>query len=116
MRIIFFLCLFFLYSCTSSNEIRESDFSSFEQKMDTNPPKPLECKDTEIPCAGRCVDIRRDNRNCGWCEETCNIVDGEFCMNYHCVSVRDFGYNIYPRGPVEYNIKRDLPRPPNNLK
>ena len=119
MRIPFFLCLFFLFSCSlsnDSNEVMENDFSFLEQNMDTNPPKPIKCEYPFMDCGLRkCVNVEYDNKNCGWCNNICEISYGEFCMNYHCVDVRDYGYNIYPRGPVEYNIKKDLPRPPNVL-
>jgi len=99
----------FIIGCNDLEE--ENDFDSYYSSMDTRPREPLECRGTEIPCAGKCVDISHDNRNCGWCEETCNIAIGDFCNNYRCKNVSDFGFGIYPQGPRNYDIKRDLPRP-----
>jgi hypothetical protein len=42
----------------------------------------------------------------------CRIADGEFCLGYYCRNVRDFGFTLEPNGPREYDIRRDLPRPP----
>ena len=112
MRINIFLCLFFLLSCNSHVDLNQEDLSTIEQNMDTNPPKPIKCDYPMMNCGtGKCVNVQFDNKNCGWCDSECRISDGEFCLNYHCANVRDFGYNIYPRGPKEYNIKKDLPRP-----
>lgn len=106
-------CCVFLFSCSDYSENQNTEnFESISQSADTNPPPPLQCKGDEIPCAGKCVNTRSDNRNCGWCEEVCNIAIGDFCDDFRCKNVRDFGFEIHPRGPRSYNPRRDLPRPP----
>jgi len=50
--------------------------------------------------------------NCGDCDNVCKVSQGEFCLAYVCRDVRDYGFYFGPAGPVEYDIRRDLPRPP----
>lgn len=99
-----------LVAC-GSDPLAHEELSSKEQSYNSDPPPPLICKDNEMVCSGKCIDISSNNRNCGWCENWCDLSAGEFCAAYHCANVRDFGYNIGPVGPRAYEIRRDLPRP-----
>ena len=108
MRSLFVLLLL-LIACSSSPSVEE--FSTIEQNYNGNPPPPLVCKGNEMICYGSCVDISMNNKNCGWCDEECDLQNGEFCMAYHCANVRDFGFSIGPVGPIRYDVRRDLPRP-----
>jgi hypothetical protein len=62
-------------------------------------------------CVQTIMDVQSDNGHCGWCFTECNVGLGEFCRNYHCVNVADYGFEIHPRGPRPYNPIHDLPRP-----
>lgn len=104
-----FIFLTLLAACTT--QVVEDDIASVEYEYNSNPPPPVICESPKYNCAGVCVDISRDMRNCGGCGEECNIVDGEFCLAYYCRNVRDFGFTLEPNGPREYDIRRDLPRP-----
>ena len=108
MRLLFFL-VFLVIACGPTSE--KDEFASSSQEYNGNPPPPLVCKSNEMICYGKCIDISSDNRNCGWCEQRCDITVGEFCMMYQCKNVRDYGFSINPNGPREYDVRRDLPRP-----
>ena len=89
----------------------QDGFGQVEQAWSGPPKPPLTCDYPMVNCGEKCVNIQNDNRNCGWCENICKVSDGEFCNDYACVSVRNFGFNIYPQGPRAYDVRRDLPRP-----
>lgn len=108
MRSLFVL-LALLAACGTSPQAEEYESAAFE--FNSNPPPPVICESPKHNCAGVCVDISRDMKNCGGCGEECNIADGEFCLAYYCRNVRDFGFTLEPNGPREYDIRRDLPRP-----
>ena len=111
---IFAVLLTISTGCSDASE--KEEFEHIEQAW-SGPPKPgLSCDYPMMDCGGdKCVNVQYDNKNCGWCETDCRISDGEFCRDYHCVNVRDFGYNIYPRGPKQYDVRRDLPRPHDDI-
>lgn len=105
----FFVLLTLLVACGSIN--RTDDIESSSNEFNSNPPPPVVCESPKYNCAGVCVDISRDMKNCGDCGEECRIEDGEFCLAYGCRNVRDYGFTFEPNGPREYDIRRDLPRP-----
>lgn len=104
-----FVSLALLAACTS--QVIEDDIGTYESAYNSNPPPLVVCESPKMNCAGVCVDISRDMKNCGGCGEECNIADGEFCLSYYCRNVRDFGFTLEPNGPKEYDVRRDLPRP-----
>lgn len=98
-------------SAACGTQVVEDDTATLSQEYNSNPPPLVVCESPRMNCAGVCVDISRDMKNCGDCGEKCNIADGEFCLAYYCRNVRDFGFTLEPNGPREYDIRRDLPRP-----
>lgn len=106
----FVVILLMLVACSSSQDPVE--FDTVEQEYNGRPKPPIVCEGQKIVCGIDCVDISSDNRNCGDCGQVCRIADGEFCLGYYCRNVRDFGFTLEPNGPREYDIRRDLPRPP----
>lgn len=106
----FFVLLALTVACSSSPSLDE--FESSSQAYNGPPPKPIVCEDPHVLCGVTCVDISRDNRNCGDCDNVCEVAQGEFCLGYYCRSVRDYGFYFGPVGPVEFDVRRDLPRPP----
>ena len=104
-----FILLLLLVACGSLPP--ESEIES-ESQAYNGPPPPIVCESPKVLCGITCVDISRDNRNCGDCDQVCEVSEGEFCLGYYCRNVRDYGYYLGPIGPVEYDVRRDLPRPP----
>lgn len=104
-----FVFLVLLAACTS--QIVENDIESSENEYNGNPPPPIVCEPPKVVCGITCVDISRDMKNCGDCGQECRIADGEFCLAYYCRNVRDYGFTLEPRGPRQYDVRRDLPRP-----
>lgn len=100
----------FLLACGSSQNMSPS-LSIISQAYDGNPPAPVICADKEISCGRRCIDISSDNQNCGDCSLSCDISVGEFCREYYCRNVSDYGFSIVPRGPRQYDARKDLPYP-----
>ena len=103
------LMLVLLLSCGPSQT--DVEISVIEQEYNSDPPPTLVCKGNEMVCSGKCIDISSNSRNCGWCENWCDLSAGEFCVAYHCANVRDYGFSIGPVGPKRYDVRRDLPRP-----
>jgi hypothetical protein len=98
--------------CSAAPSQDREDVAEASQAFNSDPPPPLQCDYPEMACGtGRCVDVQSDNGHCGWCFTECNVGLGEFCRNYHCVNVADYGFEIHPRGPRPYNPIHDLPRP-----
>lgn len=89
----------------------EDEFLSVSQEY-IGPPRPVLCDESKVLCGINCVDISRDNNNCGDCDNVCEVSQGEFCLAYACRDVRNYGFYFGPVGPVEYDVRRDLPRPP----
>lgn len=106
----FVVLLLMLAACSSSQE--SAEFETVEQAYIGPPKPPITCDESLVLCGIDCVDISRDNRNCGDCGQVCRVADGEFCLAYYCRNVRNFGFTLEPQGPREYDIRRDLPRPP----
>jgi hypothetical protein len=110
MRQIFSVLLFLTISCGSTPP--HDDFETIDQGYNGPPPKPIVCESPRVLCGTSCVDISRDNMNCGDCDNVCEVSQGEFCLSYYCRDVRNYGFYFGPAGPVEYDVRRDLPRPP----
>lgn len=103
----------FLVACGSTQREYES-FDVIEQNFDSTPRRPLVCDYPMWDCGGKtCVNLRFDNKNCGVCGNECDLPTGEFCYNYQCRSIDNSGFNheILNVGPINYDVKRDLPRP-----
>lgn len=109
MRSIFVL-LILLVSCGSVP--LEDEFSSVGQGYIGPPKPPIVCEFPRTLCGITCVDVSRDNGNCGGCGNVCELSQGEFCLEFACTDVRNYGFYFGPVGPVEYDVRRDLPRPP----
>ena len=105
----FVVLLLVLAACSSSQEPVE--FDSVSQEYNGPPKPPVVCEESMVVCGTTCVDISRDNRHCGDCDQACRVSDGEFCLAYGCRNVRNFGFTLEPNGPREYDVRRDLPRP-----
>ena len=103
------MLLLLVASCGSSPSVDE--VSSDSQAYSGPPPKPVVCESPKVLCGVTCVDISRDNMNCGDCDNICEVSQGEFCLSYYCRDVRNYGFYFGPVGPVEYDVRRDLPRP-----
>ena len=112
----FFLLAILSIAGCGSPFTKEDTIGFTPDPMDKNPPKPLECDYPMMICDDytKCVDVSKDRKNCGWCEIECDV--GSVCQNYHCVDPTDYGYskNDLLKGPVDYNIIKDLPRPTPN--
>lgn len=106
------IIVFLLLTMACSSEPSSIEYTSIKQEYNGNPPPPIICESPKIVCGISCVDISRDNLNCGDCDATCDVAQGEFCLNYYCRDVRNYGFYFGPVGPVEYDVRRDLPRPP----
>lgn len=106
-----FLPLLILTIACGSVSFPEDDLASAEQAYN-GPPRPVACDESRMLCGIVCVDIARDNNNCGDCGNVCEVSQGEFCLAYACRDVRNYGFYFGPVGPVEYDARRDLPRPP----
>lgn len=112
MRPLFSL-LMLLVACGSHPPETETDS---ESQAYSGPPRPILCEAPKVVCGIDCVDMSRDNMNCGDCGNVCDVAQGEFCLSYYCRDVRDYGFYLGPVGPVEYDVRRDLPRPPRILE
>jgi hypothetical protein len=82
-----------------------------EQPAHREPPPDPRCAPGQSVCGVVCVDLARDNANCGVCDERCDVGAGMFCHRFTCVSVEEFGFEIHPRGPRSYDPAADAPRP-----
>jgi hypothetical protein len=104
-----------LLGCGASPEKDKGNgFGQVEQEYNSNPPKPFICIYPMEPCGlPYCSNLQWDNLNCGVCGNECDISIGEFCNNFVCRSIEDYGFDndILKRGPKKYDVKRDLPRP-----
>lgn len=108
---LFLVSLLFLTACASSSEPREDAVSFSSDPYSGPPPTPIVCDEKLLLCGVVCVDISRDNQNCGGCGEVCDVGAGEFCVQHYCRNVRDYGFTFAPVGPRAYDVRRDLPRP-----
>jgi len=100
-----------LTACGSAPLGPGDDFGTVGQPANREPPPDPPCAPGESVCGVTCVDLSRDNGNCGACEERCDVGAGLFCRGYRCVSVEDFGFELHPRGPRAYDPTTDAPRP-----
>jgi len=103
----------FLMGCGASPE-KDNGFGQVEQGYNSNPPPRLVCVFPMEACGNIvCVNLRWDNSNCGECGYECDVAAGEICHNYACKSIENFGFDndVLNRGPVEYDVRKDLPRP-----
>jgi hypothetical protein len=101
-------------ACSSVPKVYDEDYSSSQQEFNSNPPPRMICDYPLEACGGpRCVNLQWDNNNCGVCGNECERSQGEICHNFQCKSIEKFGFDSHDivRGPVEYNPRRDLPRP-----
>lgn len=101
-----------LVACGS--ESQEDTYYSAQQEYNSDPPPRLPCDYPLAACGGlRCSNLQWDNNNCGVCDNECDRSSGEICHNFQCKSIEVFGFDndVLKRGPVEYNPKKDLPRP-----
>lgn len=111
------LCIIFVFAflmgCGASPE-KDNGIGQVEQEYNSNPPPRLVCEYPMEACGGvKCSNLQFDNFNCGVCGNECEISMGELCINFQCRPIDNFGFDheILNKGPVEYNVKRDLPRP-----
>jgi hypothetical protein len=44
--------------------------------------KSITCPSDRLACNSTCVDLQTDNRNCGYCNNSCPA--GTYCLNAHC--------------------------------
>lgn len=101
-------------ACSAVPKEYETDYVSSQQEFNSDPPPRVICIYPMEPCGGpRCANLQWDNNNCGTCGNECDRSQGEICHNFQCKSIERFGFdnNDVVRGPVEYNPRRDLPRP-----
>jgi len=108
---IIFASLFLLGCGPGQDQI---GYGQTEQEFNSNPPPRMVCDYPMEACGGKvCANLQWDINNCGVCGNECDRGSGEICHNFQCKSIEVFGFDseILNRGPVEYNPKKDLPRP-----
>ncbi len=102
---------FTLAACGSGPRGAGAEYGAVEQGANREPVPDPQCAAGRAVCGVTCVDLERDNANCGECDQRCDVGAGELCHGYGCVSVEEFGFELHARGPRAYDPAVDAPRP-----